>query len=167
LLGEVKALTARLFAARPRRPRPATDDKVLTDWNGTAITGLAVAGRLLAEPLYVERAARAADVLLSRLRPAGGPLLHAYRAGQAKVPGLLAGYVFLVRGLLALHEATREDRWLAAAAELSDEQISRLGDPEAGGFFAAAESPDVLFRSKDIFDGAMPAGNAVAAWNLV
>jgi len=167
LLAEIKTLEARLFAVRARRPRPATDDKVLTDWNGTAITGLAVAGQLLNEPAYVQQAARAAEFLLSRLRPAGGPLLHAYRAGQAKVPGLLSDYVFLVRGLLALHEATGEDRWLAAAAELTAEQIDRLGDPEGGGFFAAAESPDLLFRSKDIFDGAMPSANAVAAWNLV
>ena len=176
LLSEVAALEGRLFAARSRRERPATDDKVLADWNGTAIAGMAVAGQLLGEPAYVERAARAADFLLSRLRvtggPAGGPLLHTYRAGQAKVPAMLADYVFLVRGLLALHTAIpapENARWLAAAAELTGEQIERLGDPtpEGGGFFAAGESPDLLFRSKDIFDGAMPAGNAVAAWNLV
>jgi uncharacterized protein YyaL (SSP411 family) len=173
LLAEVTALEGRLFAARSRRERPATDDKVLADWNGTAITGMAVAGELLGEPEYVERAARAADFLLSRLRPAGGPLLHAFRAGQAKVPAMLADYVFLVRGLLALHRATPEAsesaRWLAAAVELTEEQIARLGDgsEDGGGFFAAGESPDLLFRSKDIFDGAMPAGNAVAAWNLV
>jgi uncharacterized protein YyaL (SSP411 family) len=175
LVAEVTGLEARLFAARARRERPATDDKVLADWNGTAITGMAVAGQLLGEPAYIERAARAADFLLSRLRPAGGPLgplLHAYRGGQAKVPALLADYVFLIRGLLALHQATPEPdkaRWLAAAVELAEEQVERLGDttPEGGGFYTAGESPDLLFRSKDILDGAMPSGNAVAAWNLV
>jgi uncharacterized protein YyaL (SSP411 family) len=172
LAAEVAALEARLFAARSRRERPATDDKVLADWNGTAITGMAVAGKLLGEPDYVRRAARAAEFLLTRLRPAGGPLLHAYRAGQAKVPAMLADYAFLIRGLLALHRAFEESdstRWLAAAIELSEEQIARLGDRSAagGGFFVAGESPDLLFRSKDVFDGAMPAGNAIAAWNFV
>jgi uncharacterized protein YyaL (SSP411 family) len=170
LAAEVAGLEERLFTARARRERPATDDKVLADWNGTAITGMAVAGQLLGEPDYVRRAARAADFLLTRLRPAGGPLLHAYRAGQAKVPAMLADYVFLVRGLLALDRAEPENaRWLAAAVELTAEQIARLGDssPEGGGFFAAGESPDLLFRSKDVFDGAMPAGNAIAAWNLI
>ncbi len=61
---------------------------------------------------------------------------------------------------------SNDERWLAAARELQTEQESRLGDP-AGGYFAAAASPDVLFRSKEIFDGATPAANAVAALNLL
>jgi len=36
-----------------------------------------------------------------------------------------------------------------------------------GGYFVAGASPDILFRSKDIFDGATPAGNAVAVLNLL
>ncbi|HTQ80059.1 MAG TPA: hypothetical protein VMM92_08685, partial [Thermoanaerobaculia bacterium] len=172
LAAEVAALAARLRAARARRPRPATDDKILTDWNGTAIAGLAVAGKVLGEPSYVERAARAAEFLLARLRSPEGTLLHAYRAGQAKVPALLSDYVYLTRGLLALAEATagtesaESARWRAAAVALAEEQIARLSDPE-GGFFAAGQSPDLLFRSKEIFDGAMPASNAIAAWNFI
>src|SRR6202035_2768083 len=68
LLSDAKALEARLLAARDRRERPATDDKVLTDWNGMAISGLAAAGELLGEPEMVARAARAADFLLEHLR---------------------------------------------------------------------------------------------------
>jgi uncharacterized protein YyaL (SSP411 family) len=166
LLREVRALRAKLLEARFRRDRPLTDDKVLADWNGIAIAGIAVAGEILAEPALVERAARAAGFVLARMRPAGGPLLHAWRQGQGKVPAFLGDYAFLVRGLLALQRATGEERWLAAAAELTEEQIRRLRDPQ-GGFFVAAESPDVLFRSKDVFDGATPSGNAVAVLNLL
>jgi uncharacterized protein YyaL (SSP411 family) len=166
LLREVDAGRGKLFAARALRERPATDDKVLTDWNGTIITGLAVAGRLLGDPGLVAQAARAADFFLATLRPADGPLLHAWRGGQGKIAAYLADYAFLVRGLLALHAATGEARWLAAAAELTGEQIRRLRDP-MGGFFTAAASPDLLFRSKDAFDGAMPAANAVAVLNLI
>jgi uncharacterized protein YyaL (SSP411 family) len=166
LLAEVKALEEKLFDARFRRDHPATDDKILADWNGTAIAGLAVAGRALDEPELVARAARAADFVLTRMRPAGGTLLHTWRAGEGKVAAFLGDYAFLVRGLLALHRATEEERWLTAAVELTDEQIARLGDPR-GGFYAAGESPDVLFRSKDLFDGALPAGNAIAVLNLL
>jgi uncharacterized protein YyaL (SSP411 family) len=166
LMRELDAGRQKLFAARALRERPATDDKILTDWNGTVITGLAVAGKLLGDPALVQQAARAAEFILGTMRPDGGPLLHSWRAGQGKIAAYLADYVFLVRGLLALHDATGEARWLAAAREVTVEQIERLRDPH-GGFFTAAVSPDVLFRSKDVFDGAMPAANAVAALNLI
>jgi uncharacterized protein YyaL (SSP411 family) len=166
LLREIAGLRARLLAARGGRPRPATDDKVLAEWNGIAIAGLAAAGRLLGEPGLVTQAVRAAEFVLREMRPGGGPLLHVWRGGRARIPAYLADYAFLVRGLLALHEATGEARWLAAAAELAGEQEARLGDPE-GGFFVAGASPDLLFRSKDPFDGAVPAANAVAALNAI
>jgi uncharacterized protein YyaL (SSP411 family) len=166
LLRELAGPRQRLLEARWKRPRPATDDKVLADWNGIAIAGLAVAGRLLSEPKFIVQAIRAADMVLREMRPAGGPLLHVWRAGQARIPAFLADYAFLVRGALALHEATGEARWLTAAAELTDEQTTRLADPE-GGFFVAGASPDLLFRSKDPFDGAIPAPNAVAVLNLI
>jgi uncharacterized protein YyaL (SSP411 family) len=166
LLAEIGGLRERLLAARARRPRPATDDKVLADWNGIAIAGLAVAGRLLGEPALTAQAVAAADFVLREMRPAGGPLLHVWRAGRARIPAYLADYAFLVRGLLALHETTHERRWLDAAASLVEEQIDRLGDPD-GGFFVAGASADLLFRSKDPFDGATPSANAVATLNLI
>ena len=165
LLAEIAPLRARLLAARSERPRPLTDDKVLADWNGTAIAGLATAGRLLGEPEMVERAALAADFVLGEMCGEPG-LLHAWRGGEARVPAMLADYAFLVRGLLALHRATGDDRWLERAAELTAEQLDRLADPR-GGFFVAAESDDLLLRSKDLFDGALPSANAVAALNLL
>jgi uncharacterized protein len=171
LLAEMAPLRDRLLAARGRRKRPLTDDKVLADWNGMAIRGLAAAGRLLGEDVHVERAARAAGFVLAELRPEGR-LLHAWRSGgagergAAKVPAMLGDYVWLVRGLLALHEATGEARWLAAAVELAEEQQRRLGDVR-GGYFVAAQRPDLLLRSKEVFDGAVPAANAVAALNAL
>ncbi len=168
LLRDLAGPRRRLLEARSRRPRPATDDKILTDWNGIAIAGLAVAGQLLGEPKFVAQAARAAEVVLREMRPAAGPLRHVWRAGHgpARIPAFLADYAFLARGLLALHAATGEARWLAAAVELADEQEQRLADPE-GGYFVAGVGPDLLFRSKDPFDGATPAANAIAALNLI
>lgn len=151
---------------RSARERPATDDKILADWNGTAIAGLAVAAELLDEPELAVRAARAAELILQEMRPGGGPLLHVWREGRARIPAYLGDYAYLVHGLLALHRTTAEQRWLAAAAELAHEQVSRLRDPQ-GGFFVAAASPDLLFRSKDPFDGALPSANAVAMLNLL
>ncbi len=166
LLAEIEPLRRRLLAARDERPRPLTDDKILADWNGTAIAGLAVAGRLLDEPALVAQAAAAAEFLLGTLRQAGGPLLHSWRDGRAGPAAFLADYAFLIRGLLALERAAGDERWLAAAVELAAELDERLADP-AGGYFVAAASPDLLVRSKEVFDGAMPGGNAVAVLDLL
>ncbi|HUO87055.1 MAG TPA: DUF255 domain-containing protein [Thermoanaerobaculia bacterium] len=166
LLAEIEPLRRRLLAARDERRRPLTDDKVLADWNGMAIGALAVAGRLLDDPEMIARAARAAGFLLERLRPEGGPLLHTWRQGSAKVPAMLADYAWTIRGLLALERASGEQRWLSAARELADEMVERLGDP-AGGFWTSAARPDLLVRSKEVFDGAVPAANAVVALDLL
>ncbi|MCB1056856.1 MAG: thioredoxin, partial [Acidobacteria bacterium] len=163
---EVEPLRAELLAARAERPRPLTDDKVLADWNGVAIRGLAVAGRVLEDPAMIGQAVRAADSVLEKLRPAGAPLLHAWRRGEAKIPAYLADYAFLVRGLLALEDATGDERWRRVAVELADEQVRRLRDPR-GGFFVAAQDPELLLRSKDPVDGALPSANAVAVLNFL
>ena len=177
LLGQVRPLIDKLLAARRKRKMPLVDDKVLTDWNGMVISGLAVAGDLLGDAHMVDLASQAADFVLDTLRGDveggnvegrdDGTLLHSWRAaGDARYDAFLSDYVFLVRGLLSLHDATGDERWLSEAKRLQHEQSERLEDPN-GGFFTAGEQPDVLFRSKEIFDGALPAANAVAALNLL
>jgi len=166
LLEQVAPLKARLLEAREQRKKPLVDDKVLTDWNGMAITGLAVASRLTGEKSYLEQARRAAEFVLENLRGQSGTLQHSWREGEARFDAYLSDYVFLVRGLLALYEATHEPIYLAEAERLTQEQVARLSD-ERGGFFLAADQPDVLYRSKEVFDGALPATNAIAVLNLL
>jgi uncharacterized protein YyaL (SSP411 family) len=153
-----------LLEARARRERPLTDDKVLSDWNGLMIGAMARAGARLAEPRYIAAAERAAGFVLSRLA-ADGALLHAFREGRAQVAAFLDDYAFLVEGLLQLHGATGETRWLDEAVRLAEEQERRLGDEANGGYFGAGEDPRLLFRAKPAFDGAVASGNGVAALN--
>ncbi|MGE0638905.1 MAG: DUF255 domain-containing protein [Thermoanaerobaculia bacterium] len=164
LLAEIEPLREKLLTVRSRRRRPATDDKILADWNGIAIAGLAVAGAALGDEALLAAAGRAADFVLATLRTEDGTLLHAWRAGRGRIAAGLSDYAFLVRGLLRLHEATGEPRWLAEAVRLADEQESRLASPR-GGYFNVAEAPDLLVRGKEIFDGALPGANGVAARN--
>jgi uncharacterized protein len=154
-----------LLAARAARARPLTDDKILADWNGLAIGAMARAGALLHEPRYLRAAERAAGFVLSRLRDGEGRLLHAWRSGIARVPALLDDYAFMVHGLIALHETTREPRWLSEALRLQAEQDERLWDAEAGGYFSAGEDPRLLIRAKPAHDGALASGNGASALN--
>jgi uncharacterized protein len=167
LMKTVEVQRRALLAVRNERERPLVDDKVLTDWNGLMIGAMARAGALLREPRYTSAAERAARFVLETLRDAdAGTLLHTWRAGQASVPALLDDYAFLVEGLLDLHAASGEQRWLDEAVRLAEEQERRLGDPD-GGYFAAGADPRLLVRVKPAYDGAVASGNGVAAANAV
>src|SRR5690606_9928410 len=82
LLRAKLAIDAALFAARSRRRQPATDDKVLTAWNGMMIAALARAGRTLSELRYVEAAEQAATYILQNMRDADGGLYRTMREGR-------------------------------------------------------------------------------------
>jgi uncharacterized protein YyaL (SSP411 family) len=133
-----------LFAARARRPRPHLDDKILTSWNGLALSAFAKAAAVLNEPRYADAARRAADFLLTR-RAADGGLYRCYR-----IEGMLDDYAFLAQGLIDLYETTFEYKYLAEAIALTERQRSLFEDREAGGY-----------------DGAEPSGNSIALMNLL
>ncbi|HET9767450.1 MAG TPA: thioredoxin domain-containing protein, partial [Thermoanaerobaculia bacterium] len=165
LLRSIAPLRERLLAARASRPRPATDDKVLADWCGLAVAGLAVAGRLLGEPEWVERAGRAGWFVLDWMQ-GDDTLRHSWRDDVDGPEAFLADYAYLGHGLLALYDATNEGSWLGLATDLAREQRERLAHPD-GGWYGAAESKDLISRSRDLFDGASPSPNGVAVLNLL
>jgi uncharacterized protein len=167
LLKKVDAQRQKLLAVRNERERPLVDDKVLTDWNGLMIGAMARVGALLREPRYTAAGERAARFVLDALQDEdAGTLLHAWRAGRAGVPALLDDYAFLIEGLLDLHAATGDQRWLDEAVRLAEEQELRLGDAD-GGYFAGGADPRLLVRLKPAYDGAVASGNGVAAANSV
>ena len=154
---------ARLLEARERRVRPGLDDKVLTSWNGLALAAFAEAGRVLGEPSYVAVAERNAGFVRASLWR-DGRLLHAYKAGQARVDGLLEDYAYYGLGLIELYRATGEVAQLRWAAELLEAIEARFRDPEGGGFYeSAADAERLILRQKPLFDSATPSGNGAAA----
>lgn len=158
----------RLLAARDKRPRPLTDTKILTGWNGLMIRGFADAGRLFGDDAYLAAARRAATAVLEHLRTPDDRLLHTYTAGKAKLNAYLDDYAFFIDGLLALHRATHEETWLKAAAELAATQHRLFWDDRFGGyFFTSGDHEALLARTKDPVDSATPSGNSVSAGNLV
>ena len=162
-----KAL-ARLFAVRELRVHPGKDDKILTDWNGLMITAFAKAAQAFQRPDYAGAAARSADFILTRLRTPDGRLLHRYRDGDAAFPAYADDYAFLVSGLIDLHLATSEVRYLEEALHLNSIFIRHFWDNEQGGFFFTADDGEqLLVRRKEVYDGATPSGNSVALLNLL
>jgi uncharacterized protein YyaL (SSP411 family) len=156
-----------LRLAREGRPHPLRDDKVLTAWNGLAVSALATGGRVLAEQRYLDAAARAAGFLLSDLRK-DGRLLRSRKDGRLGPPGFLEDHAFLAQGLLDLAEATLDARWLEEALRLAEETERLFGDPEQGGWFTTAADHEALIaRERPTHDGAEPSGASVAALNAL
>jgi uncharacterized protein YyaL (SSP411 family) len=174
LTAKLAPLTQKLFEARSKRPRPFLDTKVLTAWNGQMIAGYAVAGQCLEEPRYTQAAAKAADFVLTKMRTKDGRLLRTYgtrpgtTTGEARLNAYLDDYAYFIHGLLCLHDATKDKKWLDEAKALTDVMVKYYGDPKAGGFYYTSSDHEKLFaRSKDQYDGAQPSGNSAAAGNLV
>jgi len=157
-----------LFEIRAKRTRPPTDVKILTSWNGLMIAGLADAGRILKRKDYVDAAVKAADFVLSELKTNDGRLLRSYALGAGKLPGYLDDYAFLVHGLLRLHVATQEERWLEQAVELSRTQMRFFANEESGGFYYTAnDQAELIARFQDPVDGVIPSGNSITASNFI
>jgi uncharacterized protein YyaL (SSP411 family) len=156
------AVVERLSAARAQRPQPARDDKVVTAWNGLAIAALAEHGTLTGTPESVAAARRAAE-LLADTHWVDGRLRRASRNGVAgRYAGVLEDYGDLAEGLLALHQATAEGRWLEFAGDLLDVVAEQFIDAE-GWHDTAADSEALVHRPFDPADGPTPAGIAAAA----
>jgi len=161
-------INAALLEARDKRDQPLTDDKVLAGWNGLMIAGMADGGRVLAEPRYIEAARRAAAFVLERMRAPDGGLLRTSRLGRARIDAFLEDYAFMIRGLLALHRATGDDKPLDDAIDLARRARHRFRDGSAGAYFDTLPGQGDLFvRVKSTYDGAMPSGNGIMANNLL
>ncbi len=164
LRARLEASRKKLFDAREKRPRPGLDDKVLTAWNGLMIGAMARSGAALNEPRWVEAARRAAAFVLKNLRREDGRLLRRWREGEADFQAYLDDHAFLGDGLISLYEATGEVEWLREAKVLADDLLRLFPDAEGGGFFfTGSDHEELLARTKDPYDGAIPSGNAVAA----
>ena len=164
---QLRRLNDKLLQQRDLRERPLRDDKILTSWNGLMIRGLADAGRILGKPEYIEAATNAANFILSNSL-VDGRLKRTYTAGQSRLNGYLDDYAFLIDGLLALHQATGDDKWLAQADDLQAIQNELYWDAEAGGFFFTSNDHEsLLARAKNPTDSAIPSGNSVAMGNLM
>jgi uncharacterized protein len=156
-----------LLAARMERPQPLRDDKALAGWNGLALAALAEAGYRLGSDAYVEAARALADFLLGPLS-AQGRLLRTYRDGVAKIDAYLEDYANVANGLLELHWATGELRWLEEARRLTDLAVELFADRANGGFYVDAPSRDGLVaRRKEFDDHPTPSGNSMIAFVLL
>ena len=167
--GELDAdLRARLLAERERRPQPGLDDKVLASWNGLALAALAEGARRLERADWLDAARGVGEFLLGALSRDDGRLSRSWRNGKVSGEGFLDDYANAAHGLLELHVATGEVRFIEEARRLAVLAVELFSDPEHGGFFLAPTGGEELVaRTKGLDDNPIPSGNSMLAHVLL
>jgi uncharacterized protein YyaL (SSP411 family) len=162
------ALRARLLAERSLRPQPGLDDKVLASWNGLALAALAEGARRLERADWLDAARGVGEFLLGPLSRDDGRLSRSWREGKVSGEGFLDDYANAAHGLIELHVATGEVRWLLEAHRLVLLAVELFRDPAHGGFFLAPTGGEELVaRTKGLDDNPIPSGNSMLAHVLL
>jgi uncharacterized protein YyaL (SSP411 family) len=158
----------RLLADRATRVRPGLDDKVLTEWNAMYASALAEAAAATGRTDWATAAVGIGEFLWSHLRDPDGRWLRSWqRDGGARHLAYAADHAWVVDCCTRLAELTGRAVWIERAAATADSLVARFADVEGGGFFTTAvDAEQLIVRTKDVFDGATPSANAVAALAL-
>ncbi len=159
----VRDAKIRLFGEREKRVKPLRDDKILTSWNGLALSGLAEAIKILPKFDYIEAAQRTTAFFYEKMFRED-LLLHTYSQGEGKLLAYLDDYALLGLGLLDLYEAIFDRSYIERAEGLAAILIREFWDDAGGAFFFTGKSHEQLItRAKPVYDGSVPSGNAAAA----
>ncbi|KAK0387644.1 hypothetical protein NLU13_3889 [Sarocladium strictum] len=154
------------------RPRPQLDDKIVTGWNGLAISALARTASALKDvntelsAKCGEAASKAASFIKTNLLGSEKVLYRIWRDGK-ETEGFADDYAYLIQGLLDLYDFNSDESTLDTANDLQKIQISLFYDSERGAFFSTTTShPFSPIRLKDGMDTSLPSINAVSVSNL-
>ena len=157
----------RLRADRRERHSLHLDDKILLSWNALMIAAFCRLYQVGGKTAYLEAALRAEQFLSNNLMD-GETLYVSFRKGKRGVRGFLDDYAAWLFAQLALYGATLDETCLEKAKRMCHEVKRQFGDEEQGGyFFYGAEHEALIVHPKETYDGAIPSGNALMAWNLV
>lgn len=163
----ITILRKKVFEYRLQRTKLHKDDKILTSWNGLMIVAFSKAYRIVGKHEYLQ-AARKAEQFVRENLSKGNRLYVRYRDQDASENGHLDDYAFYIWALLELYEATFEVEYLERGIIFSDIMIQQFFDEKEGGFYLyAKDSEELIHRPKEIYDGAIPSGNSVAAYILL
>jgi len=162
---DLAKLCVKLLSRRNNRPQPARDDKVLADWNGLAITGLAHAARVN-DNATARDAALAAFRFVSESMSDGDRLAHSTLDGERVYPGVATDYANMIRAALTLFALDdegayldRAETWFAAA------ERHHFVESAAAYNLAADDAPVLIATPLSLADEATPAATGTMASN--
>ncbi len=157
-----------LLNQRSKRIRPLLDDKIILGWNALMNTACSKAFGATGNETYRQLAIDNMQFLLASFKgKMENEFHHTWKNDIAKFPAFLDDYAFLIQALLHLQEITTDTKWLTKAKSITEFVIENFSERETGFFFyTLSGQTDVIVRKKEVYDGAVPSGNSVMAYNL-
>ncbi len=156
-----------LYNYRKKRTKLHLDDKILTSWNSMMIAALSILYRVSHNNNYLQTAINAQRFIEKNLNR-DLSLYTSWREGKHSNNGFLDDYAFYVTALMELYHSTLNKEYLEKAEVFCMEAVKRFADKENGGFFLSqSDNSELIINPKEIYDGAVPSGNSVMAYNLI
>ncbi len=156
----------KLYDYRKQRTSLHLDDKILLSWNAMMIAAMAMLYRISHEEQYL-KAAQKAQTFLEQNLCEGLQLYTSYRDGKHSDKAFLDDDVYYVSALLELYNSTLDRGYLEKAKTFCHEAVKRFTDENGGFFLCEADSAELFMNPKETYDGAIPSGNSVMAYNFV
>lgn len=156
-----------LYDYRKKRTELHLDDKILISWNSLMIAALSVLYRASHNEKYIQAAQNAQDFIEKNLCN-DKQLYTSYRDGKKSNKAFLDDYAFYTAALIEMYNSTLDNMYLDKAQQLCDETVKQFSDGENKGYYLSkSENSELFMNPKETYDGALPSGNSVMAYNLV
>ena len=164
----LKSCREKLLLARTKRIPPMTDDKIILGWNALMNIACSKAFAATGIEVYRQLAVRNMNFLLDKFSlDRENEFYHTWKKGTGKFPAFIDDYAFLIRALIRLQTITANNNWLIKAKDLTEFVIENFSEEGTGFFFyTKKDQADVIVRKKEVYDGAVPSGNSMMAYNL-
>ena len=165
----IKNARKKLFEFRDRRTRPGTDDKILTSWNGLMISGFAKGYRITNNKKYLDYALKAINFIETKIAVGGeARLRRTFKNGVSRLNAYLDDYAFYINGLLDVFEVDCKAEYLEKALNYTEFMLKHFWDSSSGSLFLTSDDHEqLIIRTKNFYDLAIPSGNSMAAYNLL
>ena len=165
---KLETIHHKLLKERGAKIRPATDDKILTEWNAIAINGLCDAYKALGDFRYLQKAECVANFILQYCKKDDYRLDRNFKNGQSSINGFLADYAFFIEALLHLHQVTLEELYLTEALHFTEYVLEHFYNKENGMFYITSDlDTPLITRCIDSSDNVIPSANSTMAKNLL
>lgn len=157
----------KLYNYRKNRMKLRIDDKILVSWNSMMISALSILYRISGNEKYLNAAKKSQKFIENNLCK-NKRIYTSFRNGNRSGKSFLDDYAYYISALTELYNSTLNKDYLNKAEFFCSEAVKLFADNKNGGFYLSEINNCELFiNPKETFDGAVPSGNSIMAYNFV